>query len=217
MALIKCKNCGQMISDKAMKCPKCGYKNIGPTNDATVFDDKKSNSNKWLYAIIAVLTIMLLGGGAFFLLNNKDNDTSSIEITDTLKVREPIESEQPEQNEREEAYTGSEVESQQGGIRCSLEGIISTIDNAKLELNGNRGTLSYVMDGKRIVSNIVLDDEASEIDEYGFGFLVLKSYSADGKLKGRFIGEMDSAECGFIYEGHFVNVNGGSTDFLFSE
>ncbi len=24
-------------------------------------------------------------------------------------------------------------------------------------------------------------------------------------LKGRFIGEMDSAECGYIYEGQFVN------------
>lgn len=25
MALIKCKSCGQMISDRAEKCPKCGY------------------------------------------------------------------------------------------------------------------------------------------------------------------------------------------------
>ena len=24
MALIKCKKCGQSVSDKAMKCPKCG-------------------------------------------------------------------------------------------------------------------------------------------------------------------------------------------------
>lgn len=25
MALIKCKNCGQMVSTKAENCPKCGY------------------------------------------------------------------------------------------------------------------------------------------------------------------------------------------------
>ena len=25
MALIRCKGCGQMVSDRAEKCPKCGY------------------------------------------------------------------------------------------------------------------------------------------------------------------------------------------------
>ena len=25
MALIKCTKCGQMVSDRAEKCPKCGY------------------------------------------------------------------------------------------------------------------------------------------------------------------------------------------------
>ena len=28
MALIKCKNCGHQISDKATKCPKCGGESI---------------------------------------------------------------------------------------------------------------------------------------------------------------------------------------------
>lgn len=84
-------------------------------------------------------------------------------------------------------------------------------------LRGNKGTLTYVMDGKKIVSDIVLDDKASSIDEDGFGHLVLDSYAQDGKLKGRFIGEMDSAECGYLYEGTFVNVNGGSTTFFLSE
>ena len=84
-------------------------------------------------------------------------------------------------------------------------------------LRGNKWTLTYVMDGKRIVSDIVLDEKASDIDKDGFGYLVLKSYTQDGKLKGRSVGEMDSAECGYLYEGTFVTVNGGSTSFLFSE
>ena len=29
MALIKCKECGSMISDRAIKCPKCGCPNDG--------------------------------------------------------------------------------------------------------------------------------------------------------------------------------------------
>ena len=73
------------------------------------------------------------------------------------------------------------------------------------------------MNGKRIVSKIVVDYEASSIDREGVGYLVLKSYTPQGKLKGRFIGESDFAECGFIYEGSFVNVNGSSTDFIFCE
>jgi hypothetical protein len=84
-------------------------------------------------------------------------------------------------------------------------------------LRGNKGTLTYVMDGKRIVSDIVLDENASDIDKDGFGHLVLKSFTQDGKLKGRFVGEMDSAECGYLFEGTFVNVNGGSTSFFFTE
>ena len=104
-----------------------------------------------------------------------------------------------------------------GGINCSLTGEISSIQNVKMVLRGNKGTLTYVMDGKKIVSDIVIDDKASTIDKDGFGHLVLKSFTQDGKLKGSFIGEMDSAECGYLYEGHFVNVNGGSTSFFLTE
>ena len=104
-----------------------------------------------------------------------------------------------------------------GGINCSLTGEISTIQNVSMVLRGNKGTLTYVMDGKQILSDIVLDDKASSIDKNGFGHLVLKSFTKDGKLKGSFIGEMDSAECGFLYEGKFVSVNGGSTTFLLAE
>ena len=105
----------------------------------------------------------------------------------------------------------------EAGVNCSLTGEISSIENVKMVLRGKKGTLTYVMDGKRIVSDIVLDEKASDIDKDGFGHLVLKSFTQDGKLKGRFVGEMDSAECGYMFEGTFVNVNGGSTSFFFSE
>ena len=105
----------------------------------------------------------------------------------------------------------------EAGVNCSLTGEVSSIENVKMVLRGKKGTLTYVMDGKRIVSDIVLDEKASDIDKDGFGHLVLKSFTQDGKLKGRFVGEMDSAECGYLFEGTFVNVNGGSTSFFFSE
>lgn len=105
----------------------------------------------------------------------------------------------------------------EAGVNCSLTGEVSSIENVKMVLRGKKGTLTYVMDGKRIISDIVLDEKASDIDKDGFGHLVLKSFTQDGKLKGRFVGEMDSAECGYLFEGTFVNVNGGSTSFFFSE
>ena len=100
---------------------------------------------------------------------------------------------------------------QQGGIRYHLNGRISTIDHVKLVLKGKTGN------GKRIVSNIVIDLEASSFDKDGIGHIELKSYTPQGKLKGRFIGDSDFAECGYLYVGKFVNVNGSSTEFLFTE
>lgn len=114
--------------------------------------------------------------------------------------------------------TGTPTEmTQQRGVRERLSGRISTIDNVSLVLQGTTGTLSYKMNGKRIVSKIVVDMKESKLDKDGFGYLVLRSYTPKGKLKGRFVGEADVAECGYIYEGKFVNVNGSTTEFLFCE
>ena len=45
MALIKCSECGQIISDKATSCPKCGNPiNVAPTGGYQQPNDKKSNT-----------------------------------------------------------------------------------------------------------------------------------------------------------------------------
>lgn len=249
MALIKCKECGNVVSDKAATCPHCG----SPVSDeatqdqgngASHFDKQKSHSQKWLYTVIAALAILLLGCGAYIFLN-KDKDAANdhpkpevtgtttggenpmSEVTETKNEEEPATVEEGDARKEEEMAdvapskqvekTTNEGQAQKGGINVTLVGWISTIENVKMVLRGKSGTLSYVMDGKRIVSNIVLDDNASQIDKDGFGHLVLKSFTPNGKLKGRFIGEMDVAECGYHYEGRFVNVNGGSTAFLLTE
>lgn len=85
MALIKCTECGQMISDKASKCPKCGCPiikqnveqhnvnmNQQPMHQPVYYDDgNRGNSNKWLYAVIALLVAALAGGGYYFYDKNK--------------------------------------------------------------------------------------------------------------------------------------------------
>ena len=246
MALIKCTECGHMISDKASRCPKCGspiFKEGETQYNAKVnqppvyHDDGNKGKNKWLYAVIALLLAAIVGGGYYFYDLNKqtekeyqqknisdsvaDNSISMIEEEYQDEIEQAQLEEQEEQKEQqvksEKEVASNEEQKHEGSIKATLTGEISTIQNVKMVLRGNTGTLSYIMDGKRIVSNIQLDYNASQIDEEGFGHLVLKSFTPEGKLKGRFIGEMDVAECGYFYQGQFVNVNGGSTTFLLTE
>lgn len=95
MALIKCSECGHMISDKASRCPKCGC----PTNketvlrqedvarsDMPVYYEEKGHTNKWLYAIIALLLAALAGGGYYFYDRNKqiEKEYQQKLITDSI-------------------------------------------------------------------------------------------------------------------------------------
>ncbi|MBR6980277.1 MAG: hypothetical protein IKH88_10665 [Prevotella sp.] len=93
MALIKCPECGNMISDMASNCPKCGCpvgnagmqrkrsttRVLNNDNERTrVIYKKNNNTNKWLYAIIALLASILVGGGTYYFLNKeKDKDTQA--------------------------------------------------------------------------------------------------------------------------------------------
>ena len=78
MALIKCKECGHMISDKATKCPKCGcpimkqeeirtsqasQDKVQQVQPAYYEQNNSGNSKKTLYAIIGVLMALLVGLG----------------------------------------------------------------------------------------------------------------------------------------------------------
>ena len=58
MALVKCTKCGNMISDKARRCPKCG------ANVRVDFiqreDRSKSSSGKWWLLAAAVIIVALL-------------------------------------------------------------------------------------------------------------------------------------------------------------
>lgn len=81
MALIKCPECGQMISDRAPQCPNCGYP-IMKGNEAqdydyinqqpVYYDEKIGGTKKWLYALIPFLLVTMIGGGAFYFFYYKN-------------------------------------------------------------------------------------------------------------------------------------------------
>ena len=101
MALIKCKKCGQMISDKASRCPKCGNSimqesvaqqnanmNQRSINQQPVFYDEgnSGNSNKWLYGIFALLfAVLVIGGYCFYSkIKQQDKDYQQKLVADSI-------------------------------------------------------------------------------------------------------------------------------------
>ncbi len=78
MALIKCKECGHEVSDKASMCPNCGCPigSVGVTKEE-VLDEEPKKKKGWIKALIVAALFCLLGGGYyaythFFKANNKE-------------------------------------------------------------------------------------------------------------------------------------------------
>ena len=89
MALIKCNECGHMISDRATKCPKCGcpitkeskphIHQETPQTQPFYYDDKNGGSSrKWLYGIIALLVALIAGGGYWWYIHSYDLTQASV-------------------------------------------------------------------------------------------------------------------------------------------
>ncbi len=70
MALTKCKECGEEISSKADKCPKCGFK------------VKKTSTITW--AVLAILLIWFIGKIGSF--SDSDTGTSAISTENTQQA-----------------------------------------------------------------------------------------------------------------------------------
>ena len=122
MALIKCSECGQVMTDQATKCPRCG----NPVNDgATHYDNQgggtvyrnggnrenkyinKNNNNNWLYGIIAFLVAALIGGGLYFYNKYQQSESNTDEQQVEQRETEPIK--EKEQLEKEKVKKGEDV------------------------------------------------------------------------------------------------------------
>ncbi len=68
MALIKCPECKNNISDKAEKCPKCGYELSGNKNSSELSEKIKGKID-YKYVLIGLLIIVV----GFYMLNQRNN------------------------------------------------------------------------------------------------------------------------------------------------
>lgn len=99
MALIKCIECGHMISDKATKCPNCGcptkidesqqetvlLQKTVPQVYPTYYEEPEEKSNKLLYVIIAVLLAIIAGGGYWWYSEYTEKNTIRSSIASETK------------------------------------------------------------------------------------------------------------------------------------
>ena len=75
MALIKCRECGKEISDKAKTCPNCGKAN---TNNVNAIDDKKAGI---IILVILVFVFVVSLAGYNSSSNNENKKSQGIAIT----------------------------------------------------------------------------------------------------------------------------------------
>lgn len=80
MALIKCEECGHMVSDKATSCPNCGapvnqqsqqgsepeHDQNGNNHGFYEYEEEPNNKNNLIWAIVAVAILAILGIGYYF-------------------------------------------------------------------------------------------------------------------------------------------------------
>ncbi len=73
MALIKCPECGNKISDQAESCPKCGYETKKSTTEEK--EPLKSKKSKWNNKYLIIIAVVIV---AFLFFNqNRTNNTGS--------------------------------------------------------------------------------------------------------------------------------------------
>ena len=85
MALIKCKECGHEVSDRASACPNCGcpIESLGAAQEDVMYEEPKKKKG-WIWALIVALLCLVLGGGYYaytkFFIGGSNKD-AIVELT----------------------------------------------------------------------------------------------------------------------------------------
>ena len=87
MALIRCPQCGNPVSDIANSCPRCGH----PIYQAAPsgYSQQTSSNNRWLYAIIGGLVLLALILAIVLISKGCSSSSSSYEATTAPAVETP--------------------------------------------------------------------------------------------------------------------------------
>ena len=170
MALIKCKECGNMVSDRAKTCPKCGCPVGNQANDdpqgqsLAKKENHGSNNNKstsggllWLFliiGIIALVIILLSGKGCSNSSTNEMwSDSCDTTAVDTAAVVEDFDTVAQNTPIDDITTTDNETSIESENFNCHSEDIYPSE-----EFSNDKGT---VIDGKSAqINNAWLEHDA---------------------------------------------------------
>ena len=151
MTLIKCKECGEKISEKADACPKCGC-----TNE--IIEKKKKKKRKIPIIILIIGVILIAAGALLFIVLEKNKETRYIEnyeeITEIMaegasKAEDvlnkcksvwfnSIYNERDEETDRYTMTNGVFNDDFNDSIRALYDDALFSVDITELEYNINR-------------------------------------------------------------------------------
>ena len=150
MALIRCPQCGNPVSDKANSCPRCGHPIYQTAPNGYMQQPSSGNNNRWLYAIIGglvlltiILIIVLMSSGmcsrSTSTTQTSPTTSQSVEAPSTQAVKaEPAKEAEPaiDLNEDGTYHLSGKV----AGVGCKMD----------ITINGGSvyGTYSYNTQGK---------------------------------------------------------------------
>ena len=187
MALVTCPQCGKQISDKAVKCPHCGFvSGSSQNNQPSLSSDrlqqgivpKKTRKKWWIIPIVVVgISAIMVPLGIF---NNKENPDSELTKLDFTKTN------------------ASPYNTYYSGTIGTAQGCM-TIDK-----NG-QGSYTYDCNGTDLTRSINVKSYDSQT-----GHLLIESYDKNGIYIGQFEGYLNN---GKTSSGTFTNFKGSSVNF----
>ena len=203
MALIKCNECGQMISDKAMKCPKCGnpvgqVSNKKPmssnniiTNETYTYENESTKS-KWLYPVIGVLVVALLGLAAWLFIFNDDKQNQTEQIVDNTNVTNA-------ETNNTDLTDNKKIDSSQSMDFSGKVGKYPVTMHLEFDNNNVNGYYYYNSGSSKLQLTGSINNNHIELNET----------TQEGRPTGHFNGEMIDG----VYSGEFINYKGEHFNF----
>lgn len=201
MALIKCSVCGQMISDKAVRCPKCGSpvgvsrsSNQQPifsekTEESQILTDAPARKNR-LYPLLGILAVALLGLAAWMFFGKDDIQTE--------QQTEPATSMTAEVDEKDDQTAEIRVMDLSGYV-----GQHPITMHLELDDKNANGYYYYNAGSSQLQLTGTINDNHIELNET----------TQEGRPTGHFDGMMIDGE----YSGEFINYKGQHFIFQVSE
>lgn len=192
MALINCPRCGNHISDKATKCPKCGVE-ITKTSfpEKSFLHDKKgqqtenissnreTNHNRWKIIVFPIIVICIAAGVIFYLYEDNKNTETKVVVEHDIEAEKTTIAEQVKiadqeiliEKERQDSLIAVQKESErlEQLRQDSIKAIEKRIENAAIhwyDLIKYDSTYGYIVLDNKVIKNKLKNKDFEQTNHF---------------------------------------------------